>query len=149
MAFFCLVWEKHKIDQVINYYCLSFLQSKIVKAKNIAGSCRPIKISQTVESSVPLVFVTMRHKDTEFTLRELLDSGDGASVTTNNDQVNWITIDGKFSTRGTISKQFKLSELSLSTIINYTLHVTQSLGLYDIIIGRDLLKSLGLIMDLS
>ena len=31
--------------------------------------------------------------------------------------------------------------------IKYTLHVTQSLGLYNMIIGRDLLKILGLILD--
>ena len=105
-----------------------------------------------------LVFVTMKHRDIEVTLRVLLDSGAGASlitskycpkVTTNNNQVNCITITGKFSTQGTVSKRFKLPKLSLSVTINYTLHVTQSLGLYEMIIGRDFLKSLRLIMDFS
>ena len=54
---------------------------------------------------------------------------------------------GKFQTSGKTSAKFKLAELNLITEIEHEFHVTSTLGRYDMIIGRDVMKTLGLIID--
>ena len=148
----------NKIDQVINYYCLSFAKTKIVKARHVAGSRRPTKIAQTQEPPVPMVFVTMSLVDTVVTLRALLDSGAGALVITSRfcdasvqyeEAAQWATVAGRFNTHGTVKQWFKIPELNPSATINYNLHVAHILGVYNMILGRDLLTSLGLVIDLA
>ena len=42
---------------------------------------------------------------------------------------------------------FKLPELNPTAKTDYKFHVAPTLGMYDMIIGRDLLKKLGIILD--
>ena len=45
--------------------------------------------------------------------------------------------------------QFQLTEIYPTATITYKLHVAESLGMYDMIIGRDLLNKMGLIFGFS
>ena len=65
-----------KIDHIINY-CLSFSKTKLVKARKVAGSRRPLaKIMD--EPLVPIIFVTIKNGSKTIMLRELLDSPAGS-----------------------------------------------------------------------
>eukprot|EP00957_Ditylum_brightwellii_P008882 672894-Ditylum_brightwellii.AAC.1 len=46
-----------------------------------------------------------------------------------------------------MSAKFKLPELNPTTEIEHTFHVTSTLGRYDMIIGRYVMKTLGMIID--
>ena len=54
---------------------------------------------------------------------------------------------GKFQTNRKTSAKFKLAELNPTAEIEHQFHVMSTLGRYDMIIGRDLLKILGLVID--
>eukprot|EP00957_Ditylum_brightwellii_P152096 11580442-Ditylum_brightwellii.AAC.1 len=58
-----------------------------------------------------------------------------------------MTVAGKFYTAGKVKTAFKLPELNPMAKIDYKFQGAPTLGMYDMIIGRDLLKSLGLILD--
>jgi hypothetical protein len=46
-----------------------------------------------------------------------------------------------------MSAKFKLPELNPTTEIEHKFHVMSTLGRYDMIIGRDVMKTLGMIID--
>ena len=58
-------------------------------------------------------------------------------------------IAGKFITKGTVETQFQLTELNQMATITYNLQIAESLGIYNMIIGRDLLNKMGLTLDFS
>eukprot|EP00957_Ditylum_brightwellii_P003471 262729-Ditylum_brightwellii.AAC.1 len=62
-------------------------------------------------------------------------------------KASFMTVAGKFYTAGKVNTAFKLPELNPTAKIDYKSHVAPTLGMYDMIIGRDLLKSLGIILD--
>ena len=106
----------------------------------------------------PILFTSLHRRNQEVLLKALLDSGTGTSLikykfTKNlgatNENAHWVTITGRFSTKGTVETQFQLTELNPTATIMYKLHVTDSLGIYHMIIGRDLLYKIELTLDLS
>jgi hypothetical protein len=106
-----------------------------------------------------MVFIKFHNgKKDPVMLKALLDTGAGNSlvasrhtknIRTMGDNAHWKTVAGNFSTEGTVETKFQLPELNPIATINYKLHVSNSLGVYDMILGRDLLKDLGLIIDYS
>ena len=91
-------------------------------------------------------------------LKKLLDSGTGASLINQKyytnlfapkENAHWVTIAGKFSTKGIVETQFQLTELNPTATITYKLHIAELLGIYNMIFGRDLLNKLGLTLDFS
>ena len=87
-------------------------------------------------------------------LKALLDSGAGASLIvekhckqlkTAKEKASFKTVAGKFHTAGVVKTAFQLTELNPTAKIEYKLHVANTLGVYDMIIGIDILKSLGII----
>ena len=54
---------------------------------------------------------------------------------------------GTFKTRSKTSLDFSLPELNPTAVINTTVHITEDMSNYDMIIGRDLLHKLGLILN--
>ena len=62
-------------------------------------------------------------------------------------KTSWSTVAGKFQTNGKTSAKFKLAELNPTAEIEHKFHVMPTLGRYDMIIGRDLLKTMVLIID--
>ena len=143
-----------KIDHVINY-CLSFSKTELVRVRKVAGSRRPPAKSKE-EPLVPIVFVTMKIGSETITLKALLDSGAGASLMaekhcdqlkTANKKASFKTVAGKFHTAGEVKAVFQLTELNPTAKIEYKLHVANTLGVYDMILGRDILKNLGIILN--
>ena len=144
-----------KLEHVINY-CFAFSKTKVVRAKMVAGSRRP-KSKYTEEPLIPIVFVTIKIPGSETVmLRALLDSGAGASSIaekycnrkkTSQSKSSFITVVGKFNTAGKVKVTFKLPELNPTAKIDYKLHVANTLGVYGMILGRDVLKSLGIILN--
>ena len=67
-----------KLEHVINYY-FSFSKTKLVRARKVAGSCRPLSNS-VEEPLIPIVFVTIKLGSKMIILKALLDSGAGASL---------------------------------------------------------------------
>eukprot|EP00957_Ditylum_brightwellii_P104037 7925971-Ditylum_brightwellii.AAC.1 len=68
-------------------------------------------------------------------------------TTEKTNKTSWSTVAGKIQTNGKISAKLKLAELNPTADIEYKFHVMPALGKYDMGIGRDLLKVLGLIID--
>jgi RNase H-like domain found in reverse transcriptase/Reverse transcriptase (RNA-dependent DNA polymerase)/Integrase zinc binding domain len=60
---------------------------------------------------------------------------------------NWTTTAGTFKTTEQVKLQLILPELHEGKTICCNAHVANTLGIYDLIIGRDLLKSLGVIIN--
>ena len=65
----------------------------------------------------------------------------------NTKKTSWTTVAGKFQTNGKTSAKFKLTELNPTAEIEHKFHVTSTLSRYDMIIGRDVMKTLGMIID--
>ena len=91
------------------------------------------------------------------TIRALADSGTAKSLVAKKfigelpiektKKTSWTTVAGKFQMNGKTSAKFKLPELNPTAEIEHKFHVTSTLGRYDMIIGRDVMKTLGLIID--
>ena len=62
---------------------------------------------------------------------------------------SWTTAAGKFMTNGRCTIQFKLPELSKTKIVEFKVHLTNQNSKYDLIIGQDLLESLGIDISFS
>ena len=58
----------------------------------------------------------------------------------------WNTANGSFTTKGKVKVDFSLPEMYEERTIRWVMHPTNNLG-YDIIIGRDLLRELGITSD--
>ena len=106
----------------------------------------------------PILFGTLKRslgKDKRTTIKILLDSG-ASSTLISHDVVkklrikpetatDWTTAAGTFATSGKCNVIFQLPELSPSADIQYNMHVFKGkIPNYDMIIGRDLLKILGI-----
>jgi hypothetical protein len=122
----------------------------------MAGKIRLKRIQ--AEKLVPILIVTLFNKNNQsVTIRALADSGTAKSLVANKfirnlpkektKKTSWSTVAGKFQTNGKASAKFKLAELNPTAEIEHKFHVMSTLGRYDMIIGRDLLKTMGLIID--
>ena len=101
-------------------------------------------------------FNASRGKPKPVTIRALLDSGGAESLvtskvaknlrikTSNNKPKTWSTPAGELTTRAKVKSQFTIPELQERKMIEWDFHVTESLGAYDMIIGRDIMEFLGI-----
>ena len=91
------------------------------------------------------------------TIQALADSGAAKSLVANKfirelliektKKTSWTTVAGKFQTNGKTSARFKLPELNPTAEIEHKCHAMSTPGRYDKIIGRDVMKTLGMIID--
>ena len=93
-------------------------------------------------------------------LRILLDSGASASIINssyvlrnelqkNNDTHEWTTMAGTFKTTRLAEIKLKLPELSDTAEINVKCHVTKQKSKYDLILGREILRELGITLNFN
>ena len=106
-------------------------------------------------------FNTKQGKGKTQMIRALLDSGGSESLVTkevakilrlkksNLKPKVWSTPAGDISTNTSVKSQFSLPELHEDRIVEWNFHVAESLGIYDMIIGRDLLAFLGIDIKFS
>jgi hypothetical protein len=86
------------------------------------------------------------------TLKALVDTGGSATLVcskyanklkTYTDQTTvWTTPAGQLSTSKKVRAQFTIPELHDNKLLNWNVHVTDNLGSYDMIIGRDIIQDL-------
>ena len=95
-------------------------------------------------------------KPKPLTIQILLDSGASASIFNikylnklrlkHNQTTTWTTAAGNFMTSRTTEVQFTMPELYNDRVIEWKVHVAKDTGIYDAVIGQDLLCKLGLTM---
>ena len=66
-----------------------------------------------------------------------------------NQNTTWSTIAGTISTSSMAQVQFSLPEFDEKKVIRYNVHLTDTLKNYDLIIGQDLLRELGIDINFS
>ena len=124
---------------------------------------QPTKSKHKSNTSDPLpmvnALVKLRHgkKKDSISCTMLLDSGASHSIgkysilsklKLNKDkETSWSTTKGSFSTTHTCDISFTLPELSSTSQIEWRFHVTKQPMSYDFIVGRDLLRELGLVLN--
>ena len=110
------------------------------------------------EELAPILIVTLFNKNNKSVMiRALADSGAAKSLVAiefignlpieKTKKTSWLTVAGKFQTNRKTPAMFKLAELNPTAEKEHKFHVTSTLGRYDMIISRDLLKTMGLIID--
>jgi hypothetical protein len=94
------------------------------------------------------------------TVKILLDSGASASIVQHRyveklhlkrqrEPMKWTTAAGELSTNYKVDIAFSLPELHESRMVQWTVHVAESCGNYDLILGRDIMRELGLTFSFS
>ena len=125
---------------------------------------RPAKRQKCVDNK-PIVFVRFNTRQggrpQPITIKALLDSGGSGSLVTekhakklrvktlNAATTVWTTPGGAMKTTSKVKSQFMIPELHDNRLIDWTFHVTKSLGSYDMIIGRDIMEELGIDLRFS
>ncbi len=106
----------------------------------------------------PVVFARFETKHGSrkkpMTLKALLDSGASGTLVSSkftkelkekkDDASKWTTMAGKFTTSTTVRSYFSMPELHDNKVIEWDFHVIKDMGAYDMIIGRDLMRALGI-----
>jgi predicted aspartyl protease len=141
--------------------CINAAQSQNGDLFPIASLIRsqqpPKKKPKTVDLK-PIAFVRFNArgsgKPKPITLRALIDTGASASLvltkhakklkirTDSSTKTVWTTPNGKLSTSKRAKAKFTIPEIHDNRLIEWNLHVTDSLGAYDMIIGRDIMSDL-------
>eukprot|EP00957_Ditylum_brightwellii_P020865 1573718-Ditylum_brightwellii.AAC.1 len=62
-------------------------------------------------------------------------------------KASFMTVAGEFYTAGKVKTAFNLPELNPTAKIDHKFHVAPTLGMYNMILGQDPLKSLRIILD--
>ena len=141
--------------------CLNISYASVRTYLNIHhNNNKRIKIEQT--PLVPITFCelkTKRENNTYETYKALLDSGASSSLITENSvrhlkkvistETSFGTVAGNFSTNKKCKVIFRLAEFNPTSELKYNLHVTKDLGTYDMLLGRDFLRTTGIDLKFS
>jgi hypothetical protein len=63
------------------------------------------------------------------------------------DLLKWKTAAGELSTNYQVNIEFSLPELHESGMVQWTVHAAKTCGIYDLILGRDIMQELGLMFS--
>ncbi len=111
----------------------------------------------------PVVFARFETKTGSrkkpMTIKALLDSGASGTLVTSKftkelkkkkeDASSWTTMAGQFKTSTVVRSYFSMPELHDNKIIEWDFHVVDNMGAYDMIIGRDLMRALGINLNFT
>ena len=132
-------------------------------ANLVRGRTKPVKRRKTQDLK-PIAYVRFNTKHSgrprPVTLKALLDSGGSGSLIASkhatklkmrktSSETVWTTPGGALQTTKQCKGNFTIPELHDNRLIEWNLHVTKDLGAYDMIIGRDLLRDLGIDIKFS
>ena len=122
----------------------------------------PIVFGKVIPTLIPLIkqVQNVRKVRKEKTVKILLDSGASASIVhhsyvaknafvKNQTKQEWATMAGTFKTTRVANVKLRLPELNPTAVLNVQCHVTKQESNYDIILGRGILRELGLKLDFS
>ena len=129
----------------------------------VRGRKKPPAKKRKTTDLKPIAFVrfnTRMGKAKPVTIRALLDSGGSGTLVTekyarklrckkHTPKTVWTTPGGAMSTTRQCQATFTIPELHDNRLIAWDVHVTQDLGAYDMIIGRDILLDLGIDIKFS
>ena len=122
----------------------------------------PIVFGKVIPTLTPLI-KQVKHVQKvrkEKTVKILLDSGANASIVhhsyvaknafvKNQTKQEWATMAGTFKTTRVANVKLRLPELNPTAVLNVHCHVTKQESNYDLILGRDILRELGIKLDFS
>ncbi len=130
----------------------------------IASQPKSKRKKRKVQDLKPIVFIRFNVKPKNakakvITIRALLDSGGSGTLISERfakklkkikgTETEWSTPAGQMITTSMVATQFSMPELHDNRVIEWPMHVTKSLGAYDMIIGRDLLQDLKINLQFS
>ncbi len=147
--------------------CIDAAQSQskdLFSIAKLVQSQKPFKRQKT-EDLKPIVFVRLNSRSSgkakPITLKALVDTGGSSSLVTakhvtklkrlkdNNKKTVWTTPAGELHTTERVRTQFTIPELHDNRMLKWDLHVTKDLGIFDMIIGRDIMRDLGMDVKFS
>ena len=144
-------------DEASQYSSLDNLLDACTLVRDVRGHLnKKAKVDPDQMDRRPLAFVrfnTRKGKPKPVMLKALLDSGASESLVTKQyatklkkikSNRDWSTPNGSMSTNHMVRGQFTLPELQDNQLIEWNLHVADTLGSYDMILGRDVLEFIGL-----
>ncbi len=129
----------------------------------IRGHRKPKKLRK-VKDLKPIAFVRFatrgKGKPKPITLKALLDSGGSGTLVNKKyvtklarilgaDPQKWETPGGTMHTSEKVKARFTLPEFHDNHLLEFDVHVAENLGAYDMIIGRDVLRDLGINIKFS
>jgi len=153
--------EFNSLDECIDQATMQ--SPDLFSIANLIRGQPPRKKSKTVDLK-PIVFVRFNSrlgKAKPITLKCLLDTGASGSLVAKQhakklrmkqlpgEQTVWTTPAGKLNTTYKCQSTFVLPEFFRDRVVEWDLHVSSSLGAYDMIIGRDILSALGIKFDFT
>lgn len=152
-------YQYDKLDRCIDDACYYRNNESLSFRRNLAqnASIQPNKKQKTV-GEAPIVFGRLRSRakgaPKPKTVKILLDSGGSGCIIrralakklrkVRSTPTKWTTAAGTFNTNYAVQTQFSLPELHEGRLINWDMHVSDTLSDYDIIVGRDMLAELGI-----
>lgn len=157
--------QYESLDQFINTVSVSNEAETFALTDLVRGHVqRPQKRRKTTDEK-PIVFVKFntrsKGKPKIVTIRALLDSGGSGTLVDakfakklkplkgKSNGTVWTTPNGSFATTTKAKALFVLPELHDNRVIEWNVSVAPNLGVYDMIIGRDMLQDLGINLRFS
>ena len=151
--------DLHNLDLIVEHQLRT--EKKLQSEANILSSLRPTKKPRLSGRVSPVLTVKFQEKHGTpkcIHLIALLDSGTSDTImeeqfakklrTRESEATNWNTAAGNFNTNRRCKINMQLPEISPTMTITSDVHLTKSISpRYDMIIGRDMMKELGILLD--
>jgi gag-polyprotein putative aspartyl protease len=122
--------NKNKRQQVDNYVDQDMRPLAFVRFNTSLGKPKPVTIKALLDSGASESLISKKYLS-KLHVKSLKKKG-----------TVWSTPGGDLHTNSQVKGQFTISELQDKKLIKWDLHVAENMGVYDMIIGRDILSFL-------